>query len=490
MGFYPFAPAASGGSSVVDWVSVTAKGADKTGAADSTAAFQAAITALPSGAGRIYIPAGTYKISGTLAFQQGQGVIGDGADCTFLHYTGSGVLIDAVLQGTFTGAAYAGSFSGFYADGYSGGGAAVGLRVSNLQGIGLDDVSLYGFGGVGLSFLNTSGDWSEQGTLRCRLVQNGTAVIFDTGSMDYSDFDFTIVTGNGTGGITVQNGAQLQGPRLRVRGNFYGSAGNTAAVIAIDPGNVAGTSYITNADLSVSVESAGSGLGHFTLLMGSSNGASQFTGVGIFSFNPVGPAFQGYSNPGFVPVSIAGIINDPVLGSTTPGTTALMAYGQVVTNDITVNGNGNLASGNPAMFLSGASQIWQFFNDNGTKNWGVYDQTHAKLGLTLSPNTLLLTMYGGSSTAQSAPVLAPAFTSGTASQLSDTTRDYMIYMECTTAGTALTLAIGPTSTPATTIIASSTATLGELVSFRLPAGWFVKWSATAAAFATQTAIGC
>jgi hypothetical protein len=96
----------------------------------------------------------------------------------------------------------------------------------------------------------------------------------------------------------------------------------------------------------------------------------------------------------------------------------------------------------------------------------------------------------GTNSAPAANVLTPTFANGVAAQLSDTARDYMVYMECTTAGTTLVVAIGPTSTPANSIITSSTATLGELVSFRLPAGWFVKWSASVAAFANQTAISC
>jgi hypothetical protein len=63
----------------------------------------------------------------------------------------------------------------------------------------------------------------------------------------------------------------------------------------------------------------------------------------------------------------------------------------------------------------------------------------------------LLTLNGGTATAGSAPVLTPAFANGTAAQLSDHTRDYMVYLECTTAGTALVVAIGPTSSPANTI---------------------------------------
>jgi hypothetical protein len=103
---------------------------------------------------------------------------------------------------------------------------------------------------------------------------------------------------------------------------------------------------------------------------------------------------------------------------------------------------------------------------------------------------MLFQSGNGTNTAAAASVLAPTFANGAAAQLTDVNRDYMVYMECTTGGTALVVAIGPTATPANSIITSSTATLGELVSFRLPAGWFVKWSAVTAAFANQTAISC
>jgi hypothetical protein len=97
---------------------------------------------------------------------------------------------------------------------------------------------------------------------------------------------------------------------------------------------------------------------------------------------------------------------------------------------------------------------------------------------------------GGTNTAASVPVLAPAFANGTAAQLADTTRDYHVVLAVTTSGTATTVAIGPTSTPANTILPSSAVTAGQLISFRLPAGWFVKWAGTTTAIATQTAIGC
>lgn len=102
----------------------------------------------------------------------------------------------------------------------------------------------------------------------------------------------------------------------------------------------------------------------------------------------------------------------------------------------------------------------------------------------------VLTPNAGSNSAGSAPVLTPTFGSGTAAQLSDLTRDYFVYLAVTTSGTATSVAIGPTSTPANTILPSSAVTAGQLISFRLPAGWYCKWAGTTTAIATQTAIGC
>jgi hypothetical protein len=96
----------------------------------------------------------------------------------------------------------------------------------------------------------------------------------------------------------------------------------------------------------------------------------------------------------------------------------------------------------------------------------------------------------GTDTAPAASALTPAFANGTAAQLSDVNRDYMVYLEVGTAGAAFTVAIGPTSVPANTIVASGVATSGEIVSFRLPAGWYVEWTATTATLAHQVAVSC
>ena len=102
----------------------------------------------------------------------------------------------------------------------------------------------------------------------------------------------------------------------------------------------------------------------------------------------------------------------------------------------------------------------------------------------------VVTANGGVSTAGSAPVLTPSFSSGVAAQLADLTRDYLVYLEIGTAGTAMSAGIGPTNAAANAVSTSGVATAGQVVSFRLPAGWWVKWSATTATLANQIAIGC
>ncbi len=335
-------------------------GADPTGVADSTAAFAAAIAALPSGGGNIIVPPGSYKITGSgLTFNQDQGMTGAGSSCTFLNYTGSGTCITITISGTFTGGQYAGRFSGFYLNGYSAGSSAVGIQYGNLQGIQMTDVAVYGFGGTGLYCVNTSGNWSEQNNVQARIVQCGTAgsntsaaVVFDTSSFDYGNFDFTIVSGNGTGGVYFQNGAQLTGGSLRMRGNFYGAAGNTAAVIALDKAGGSGTSYIKATLFDVAVESAGSNTGHYTVYMGSSNSASQFLGTGVLSFSNVAINFQGYSNSDYVPFGFSGIINDEVLGAMTPGD------GIAIQGAVEWGSNGSLSSS-----PGGGSTVYFQFGD-------------------------------------------------------------------------------------------------------------------------------
>lgn len=91
--------------------------------------------------------------------------------------------------------------------------------------------------------------------------------------------------------------------------------------------------------------------------------------------------------------------------------------------------------------------------------------------------------------ASPSPLLTPAF-SGTASQLSDVTRDYMIYLSVTTSGTATTVEFGHSSAASDVVLVNNASvTAGQVVSFRLPAGWYAKASGTSTVF-SQAAVGC
>lgn len=108
-------------------------------------------------------------------------------------------------------------------------------------------------------------------------------------------------------------------------------------------------------------------------------------------------------------------------------------------------------------------------------------------GLTVSPGTLKADKTGGFSSAfgGSPAVLATALTNGGNTQLADITRDYMVYFQIGTAGTAFGLTVG-----GNTVMTGAAVASGQQVTFRVPAGAFVSWSATTATVANQIAIGC
>jgi hypothetical protein len=102
----------------------------------------------------------------------------------------------------------------------------------------------------------------------------------------------------------------------------------------------------------------------------------------------------------------------------------------------------------------------------------------------------ILTAHAGIDTAPSAPVLTPAI-SNSGTQLSDTTRDYMVYLQVGTAGTAFSVTMGASSSASdVTIVNSAVATAGEIVGFRMPAGWYAKYAITTGTIAHQAAVGC
>ena len=96
-----------------------------------------------------------------------------------------------------------------------------------------------------------------------------------------------------------------------------------------------------------------------------------------------------------------------------------------------------------------------------------------------------------------APSATPPATAGAsalalnvAGRLPVTTADAMLYVKLSTAGTAFSIAIGPTSTPATTIWGPGTPAITTLFSVRVPANWYVLLTSTSGAIATATYVTC
>lgn len=106
-------------------------------------------------------------------------------------------------------------------------------------------------------------------------------------------------------------------------------------------------------------------------------------------------------------------------------------------------------------------------------------------------NGTVLSPGGTNTGAYGANVIAAAgFTMGTASQLSDATRDYTVYLTVGTAGTAGAVKIGPTSAVANTLVTGAALTSGQVITVRLPAGWYLEISATTATLAASVAVSC
>lgn len=314
--------AMSAGASVGTGAPLNVKdyGAVGDGVADDTAAIQATIAALPSvsfniGGGVIYLPAGTYKITSTLSFGQNQSMIGASAGSVNLNYTGNSVCINVL--GTGTAPESNGQFVDFTIQGYSGGSSAIGMQVGNMMGTLIERVGIWGFKNIGLYFKNpNTSTWAENNHVDVNLIQCATAVVFDTYSFDYSVYKFHVVTGPGQSCIALQNGAMMTGCQIQLRGNVNGNpTTNTGAVIAVDRGNTAGTSFMEGCTLDIAVELGGSGVGPYTILMGANTSNSYISAVGNMWFKDYGsPLFQGFSTAG-AELKFAGFLLDPVLGS-------------------------------------------------------------------------------------------------------------------------------------------------------------------------------
>ncbi len=523
-----------------DWISVKSYGAAGDGVTDDTAAINAAIAAaaaLNSGnGGVVYFPAGVYAVTpggssaaitlnnGTTAYT-GIRLVGDSIGTTQIQKTGNGTLISmSGVSSDPTGATHckACSIENIHLSGNGFTGQVIqayyadNLYFQNIRIVGNPDVCVAGVEFWDSRFYNLVIELSGSTTpnaatpnvlLQCSAAASGFGFSSDTtnqihfvGCRFESFHTGAMWVRQGTGSSSgcnsiylvdckMETGVINGGPHLLVdsvtRGvfvnNLYCYSGGF------------NTGYSTAQDV-ITWSSQDSDLSNVFI----ASGSSQTVANGVTLNSTV-------AGQNVVARNVTAIYNGVPTGKhvslgTSTGGFVLDNCNSNVTSPAPQTGMLTLApAASSSTILGGIIGTDTFkryqLNADGGTSWGsgtgASDVTLARTGTgVLGLTSGIWSPNGGTTSAGGAPVLTPTFANGTAAQLSDTTRDYMVYLTIGTAGTANTLAIGPTSTPANTLINSATATGGELMSFRLPAGWFVKWSATTATLATQKAIGC
>jgi hypothetical protein len=310
------ASAATTSAATPDWINVAAApyNADPTGAADSTAAFQSAISAAASaGGGVIYIPTGTYTISSTLTCTTVPVYfVGDGAWASTLSFTGSGDCLriyDASAYGSRR--KFAGGVIGITINGAKAGAGSCGLHVGDLLQYELDLTvqDFYGTGSSGVR-LDNNYFWTEQ--LFGRIyAQNCTShVVFDwttststtsSGSFERCDLDIYLDQVNAKfDGVVFQNGAYISNGSIKIRGNFSssGSAVSSAALRLTGYQSANGyTSYsgIADSAVDIGVECGSGAYSPQTIVFGA--GGNSISGCyGALHFGAAGNTFTKSNN--------------------------------------------------------------------------------------------------------------------------------------------------------------------------------------------------
>lgn len=284
----------------LDVFSVLNYGADPSGAADSTAAINDAVTAAKVLGGIVYFPQGTYKTTSTINVDIGSTanyypvyIQGAGRYASVIEPT-SAVTGDTMwirnsnLYGAVNGPGpyvYGGGIRGITFNGVNTTGDAVGLHIGDLY-LGQVDVDVINYtgttgtpvagvtGAIGVHFDNYY-YCTEQLHGHVFAGNNTNCVVFDNniarpgnsnGSFDRFDLDIDIDNGTATqNGVMFTNGAYCTGGKLSITGNFgTSSSALTSYVLGFsNTHESADGAYasLTNVDILIDVEADG-GLAH------------------------------------------------------------------------------------------------------------------------------------------------------------------------------------------------------------------------------------
>lgn len=470
------------------WFDVMAYGADPTGAADSTTAVQAAITAAgAAGGGTVYIPIGTYKVSATLNISS-PWVSVVGQNQTMWLSIGSSYGTAFKLTSSFSGTklfnvtANQVSLSGFsvYSAAASGACTISGVYAAGLNGLTLRNIYLENIGGIIFSNVNRS-------VVEDVVVQNCNS------TYGFSATNCTIVYFNrcNAAANTASTACwYFNGCETIVHSNCEGNAGN---------GNPGYSLYLTGTKDSTFADFEANG---GTIRQIYINSCTDVRFDSVFVEQPC--TIQVYINVSNIIQFIGGwITNGSNYGIVIDGSASachdIIFSGLFIQTTSTtlppINVIGNaynlVVTGNEISASAASTAPWISDASSSTSRVCTYSSNIiwncAAATIATVSGSGAVAMAGNAGIA--IPAVTPTFANGTAAQLSDTTRDYMVYLQFGAAGTGLTLAIGPTSSPANTIINSAAVSGGEVVNFRLPAGWYARISFTTTTLANQKAIG-
>ncbi len=119
------------------------------------------------------------------------------------------------------------------------------------------------------------------------------------------------------------------------------------------------------------------------------------------------------------------------------------------------------------------------------------EAAEALLAPLANPSFTGVVSHAGSSSASGAAYSNPSLSNTTSGTQINATKDAVLYLTCSTAGTGLTIKMGTSqSPPQNTIVSNVAVAIGDCFTLHVPAAWFVAWNATTAAFANQAAVTC
>jgi hypothetical protein len=553
MGDYPFGPPVAGGSAGAVTVTVTGADPTGATFSDTAfaAAFAAlgsgqGTIALPAGTYKI---SGQYVLGVKQNFTSPGATINYYGTGTFLHQYDAAFNAGNISTTVSLG----GTISGILIDGTNAGSAAIGFMHGDMNSP-TPSVSVQNFTGataIGVCIDSVIG-WTNWGTFNFN-VANCTDSLVLRNTSGLNIVGGAIINGRifhnpNQNGIVTQGGAAFTACGVNISIASACGVANTGTALSIAQDNLGG-GFVECSPFNINMEAdqAAGTVGPVSIAAGTSfafygnvgqlriygNGAASYkqsTGLQSFQFSLAGiidcntPGdFLGKAGQVGVGLTVMGGIME------TPANVVFSGGGSIF------NGGGNmsaitLASGAQTLTLStlipgfaqrfiligkqpptgakgtltfpgaitdlgggavllstanGAVDIIDLFTPDGVNTYA----TVRARGVSAAAGAASISVPSNS--AGSAPILtALGSVSGTSIQLSDTTRDYMVYLEITTAGTATTVEIGHTAAASDVLIMSAGAVSAGVVAFRLPAGWWFKWTGTVTAIANQNAVGC